>query len=168
MSYQTMDHAGWMESNLDASRRLGRKLKNAPEKLNDFQIKVVDILGMVGNGIYNAPIDSEKIEWKCGFDGVSVVWNRTDMATWDFDQLTRLVFLCHEARIRCSIGPAGPRALRLKFHPRKAEGDMAVRHPNLDEAVASFRNYLPANHRIIFKAPEKQPEGEINEPNPNS
>jgi len=157
VSYQTMDHAKWMESQNAALNRLSAKRKNwkpLPEKLSEFQAKVMDILGMVGGGIYNAPIAYSSIDWAYGFNGVSVVWKWSDFATWDGSQLTQLVFLCHEARIRCELAPAGPHMLRLSFWQRKATGDIAVRHPNLDEAVAAFKRYLPADHRILYREPE--------------
>jgi len=157
MSYQTMDHAGWIErQNASLNRICGKrkKWKILPEKLSEFQAKVMDILGMVGGGIYNAPIAYGSIDWAYGFNGVSVVWKWSDLSTWDFGRLTQLVFLCHEARIRCEINPAGPHMLRLSFWQRKATGDIAVRHPNLDEAVAAFKQYLPVDHRILYREPE--------------
>lgn len=159
MSYARMDHAEIVESHYRATRRLAerpgatkrQKTKAAkfPEKLTDFQAKVMDILGMVGGGIYNAPLDMDKIDWDYGYNGVSVLWHR-DMATFDFHQLTTLVFLCHEARIRVDISPATFRQVRLSFWQRGHEGDMTRRHPNLDEAVAAFRAWLPADHRIRY------------------
>lgn len=156
MSYQRMDHADWMERNNRATNHLDAKRKGykpKPETLTEFQRKVCDILGMVGGGIYNAPITHEKIDWNFGHGGVSVTW-RHPLSTFDFDELTKLVFLCHEARIRCSLAPAGPSLLRISFWQREATGDLTRRHPNLDEAVAAFRQYLPADHRIIHKPTE--------------
>jgi hypothetical protein len=159
MGYQNMDHASWVESNIAASKRVATNLKRrtkrsdntkgfsaAPDTLSEFQAKVFDILGMVGGGIYNAPIAWESIQW--GSIGISIPWDQP-LATWDFQQLTMLVFLCHEARIRCSIKPHGPRCLLLAFHQREAGDEFSRRHPNLDEAVAAFREYLPEQHRII-------------------
>ena len=154
-TYQFMDHAEWMESNNRALNRLNankRRYERLPEELSDFQKRVTDIVGMVGGGIYNAPI-SQKVDWQYGGTGVSFTWHR-EMATFDFSQLTMLVFLCHEARIRCQVESGGPRMLRISFWQRKATGDMAVRHPNLDEAVEAFRQYLPADHRIVYREPE--------------
>lgn len=150
-----MDHAEWVEGNNRAANRNNAKrrgFKPLPEKLGPFQRKVADILGMVGNGIYNAPVAHDKIDWDYGFNGVSVTWGRS-MSTFDFSELTLLVLLCHEARIRCCIGPAGPRLLRLSFWPRVAKGGMSSRHPNIDEAVASFRAYLPEGHRVTYVEP---------------
>ena len=137
MSYQRMDHAGWIE-------------RACKVTLNNFQKRVVDILGIAGGGIYNAPINPAKIDWTYGGDGVSVIW-KNDMATWDGQSLTMLVFLCHLGRIRCDIKGAGPRQLRLSFWQRKEAGGIAERHPDITEAVAALEMYIPADHRIRFE-----------------
>lgn len=161
-TYQHMDHAAWMEANNRAIHSLAEKEKPrerkykrlaefSPVTLTDFQKKVCDIIGMVGGGIYNAPIARSRINWNYGNRGVSVMWKH-DMATFDFNELTALVFLCHEARIRCDISAGGPGMMRISFWQRSHEGSMSERHPNLDEAVKAFREYLPTDHRIIYKA----------------
>jgi hypothetical protein len=159
MSYQRHDHAAWVEDNNRAANRLYANRKSyrpAPEALTDFQAKVMDILGMVEGGIYNASITWEKVEWGYGFGGLSVVVRDAGYATWDFAKLTRLVFLCHEARIRCDLSARTGGYFGLVFHPRTHDGGMAERHPNLDEAVEAFREYLPPDHRIIYRAPDAQ------------
>lgn len=154
-----MDHAGWMQSQHDCehdyTKRNGKARpagQNIPDKLNEFQQKVCDIIGIVGGGIYNAPCNTSKINWKFGFNGVSVLWER-ELATWDFNALTNLVFLCHAARIRCSISPS-MRNLRISFWQRTEEGDVARRHPDLAEAVEQFQALLPTDHRIRYRTPE--------------
>jgi hypothetical protein len=154
-TYQFMDHAGWMESNNVAANRNNAKRRAwrpLPETLNEFQRKVCDILGMVGGGIYNAPIAHDKIDWSYG-RGVSVIWSGGGLSTFDFGRMTMLVLLCHEARIRCDVSSAGPRMLRISFWQRTHEGSTPERHPNIDEAIALFREYLPADHRIIYRSP---------------
>lgn len=167
MSYATMDHAGWVQSNLPHHKKAARNQKpscdrfgyakgwhGAPDKLSDFHARAFDILGMTFGGIYNAPIAWDTVKWKgWGRDAIAVSV-RTDLATFDGAALTRLVFLCHEARIRCEIRPNGPRHLLLAFWQRTDRGGTAGRHPNLDEAVAAFKRYLPADHRIIYSRPE--------------
>ena len=159
MSYISMDHAAWMESNLRAlnvgerGRRKGPR-REFPETLTPFQRRVIQIIGIVGGGIYNAPIcDASRIEWDWG-TGVSLTWKK-DLATWDFNQLTWLVFLCHEARIRCDISAVAPRVMRLSFWPREVEGGTSKRHPNLAEAVESFQKALPAEHNIRYENRER-------------
>jgi hypothetical protein len=152
MGYERMDHADWIErQNVALNKQSARRNRPPlPKKLSEFQAKVADIFGMVGGGIYNAPICSlEKIQWDYSGRGVALTWFR-EMSTWDFDQLTRLVFLCHAARIRCQIEACAPRIMKLSFWPRSHEGQIAVRHPSLGEAVSEFQKWLPSDHRIIY------------------
>ena len=163
MSYAQMDHADWVQRNIPYGKEKVAKRKPkrdqygaaigwaaAPDKLNDFQARVFNILGMVGGGIYNCPIAWDTLGWSHG-NGMSLIW-KGGMATFDGSALTRLVFLCHTARIRCSLEPAGPRIMRLSFWQRESGGGLGSRHPDLDEAVKAFREYLPADHRIIYRA----------------
>lgn len=159
MSYATMDHAGWVERNIAASKQLAARRQRsrakkgwdaAPDKLSPFQARVFDILGIVGGGIYNAPISWNSVDWDGYGTGISLLWER-GMSTFDFTQLTTLVFLCCEARIRCEVEPATFRALRLIFFPRCHVGSASDRHPNLAEAVNAFRAYVPSDHSIFYR-----------------
>jgi len=161
MSYNRMDHAGWAEGNNQAANEIYRNRKSykpRPEKLTPFQARVMDICGMVGGGIYNAPINWDRVEWGTGvrWTTMTVPWRDRGMSTFDFFPLTNLVFLCHEARIRCEIRAKSAGHFDLSFSQRSHEGDMMTRHPNLDEAVASFREYLSADHRIVYRAVEHE------------
>lgn len=158
MSYAKVDHAGWVESNNEAANSAYSKRRSyipRPERLTDFQAKVMDICGMVGGGIYNAPINWDKVRWGSASSRPSmwVPWRDGRMATFDFYPLTLLVLLCHEARIRCEIMARASGHFELSFHERAHEGGMGERHPNIEEAVAAFRQYLPADHRVIYRAP---------------
>jgi hypothetical protein len=162
MSYVQMDHAGWVQRQIDACRRswVRRPMRKpelkalaqrkgwpgAPEKLSLFQARTFDILGIVGGGIYNAPIDWDNVEW-LPFAALALPW-RGDMATWDFEQLTTLLFLCHEARIRLDISAHRPHHLLLMFHQRSATGGIGKRHPNLAEAITDFDRRVPEDHPI--------------------
>lgn len=162
MSYFNMDHAGWVEAQIAASKRQKPTKKDqrlaaehkgwlaAPDKLNDFQRRAFDVLGIVGNGIYNAPIAWSTIVWAPRF--IIVQW-RNGLGTWDFSELTRLVFLCHEARIRGYVSAGAPRHLEIALHQRSHEGGMASRHPNLDEAIVAFRTELGAEHSVNYGIP---------------
>lgn len=153
MSYFNYDHGDWMQRAIDAVRRRAKtpaqkkRIARVPEKLNEFQLKVCDIVGIAAGGIYNAPIPGpEHIDWNYG-TGVSMTWGG-DVSTWDSNALTLLVLLCHEARIRLAIDAAAPRRLRLSFWQRGDAGGIAVRHPTIDEAIERVRAALPAGHRI--------------------
>lgn len=162
MSYQHMDHARWVEANGAAYKRMESRRKRKdntrgwqamPEKLSEFQAKVMDILGMAFGGIYNAPIAWSGVQWQSGWRGIGVPVRANGLSTWDYQTLTRLVFLCHEARIRMDIDTHSFRHLSLRFDPRSHEGGVGSRHPSLDEAVSAFREYLPAGHRIVYRSP---------------
>ncbi len=166
MSYVNMDHAAWVESRNASVRKHGKPKKDkhgrlrgyhtAPEKLNRFQARAMDICGMVFGGIYNAPISWDLVEWSPS--AVHLPLRHGDMATWDYGNLSSLVFnlsslvfLCHEARIRGNLSVHG-RGWMLSFHVRSHEGRMAERHPDLAEAVADMAAYLPADHRVRYVA----------------
>ncbi|MBB3940727.1 hypothetical protein GGR39_002384 [Novosphingobium fluoreni] len=157
MSYASMDHARWAEENNRCANDAfaGRKgYKQRPEKLSEFQAKVIDICGMVGGGIYNAPINWDKVAWGTGawHSGMWVPWRDGRMATFDSYQLTNLVLLAHEARIRVEVRAQAHGHFLLSFFQRSHEGGFAGRHPNIDEAVAAFRAYLPDDHRVRYRA----------------
>lgn len=162
MSYVNMDHAGWVESQIAASKkakltkkaqRLAAEHKGwfaAPDKLNPFQRRAFDILGIVGSGIYNAPIAWNSVIWAPRF--IVLQWYGS-LATWDFSQLTWFTLLCHQSRIRGCIAPGAPRHLEIALHERSHEGGMATRHPSLDEALGSFRAAVTVIHPITYTAP---------------
>ena len=169
-----MDHAAWVQRNIAAVKKQRSDAKPrrnsrgrvvgwhaAPEVLSPFQASVMNILGIVGGGIYNAPINWETMEWSWG-DGLSLAWENS-LSTFDFQSLTGLVFLCHDARIRCTIEPCGPRLLRLSFWQRSHDGGSNVRHPSLEEAVASHRGEVSLAHPLIYRpvAAEADPEPNI-------
>lgn len=162
MSYVNMDHAGWVERNIAAGKTLHRTARDkrnatenkgwlaAPNELNQFQRRAFNILGIVGNGIYNAPITWDSIYWHPRM--VAVTW-RNNLGTFDFTGLTKFVFLCHEARIRGEISPKGFRHVEIHLSERLHDGGMGSRHPNLDEAIASFRSEFPRDHSLNYVVP---------------
>lgn len=160
MSYATMDHAGWVERNIGPGRqKKPSRDKNgqvtgwhaAPNTLNRFQARVMDICGMVFGGIYNAPIAWKAVWWRDNHVGVPLVRGRTSLASHDFERLTRLVLCCMEARIRVEVSPRGFNSLELKFWQRSHEGNSSERHPDIGESVAEFQAYLPAGHRVRYR-----------------
>ncbi len=179
MSYARMDHADWVQRQIDATRReaanrvqkgkqptatwrkamaAGKGWPGAPDRLSPFQACLFDIIGIACGGIYNAQLDWDSLDWRYG-RGVSMAyWG--GLATFDLNCLSTLVLLCHEARIRFSVECSRPCRLRLSFWPRAATGDVASRHPNLDEAVAALRALLPADHRIFQYAASLLPSAE--------
>lgn len=158
MGYDNMDHADWVERNIAAcKRRLPKRQRKdntrgfgaAPDALSPFERKVMDILGIVGGGIYNAPILWDSVQWKNVGGGIIIPW-AGDLSTYDFRKLTDLVLLCHAARIRCGIKPYGPRHLALVFHQRSASADHFANHPDIAEAIDGFNGRFPVGHSVHF------------------
>ena len=74
--------------------------------------------------------------------GWSVVDPGASYATYDFDQLTRLVFLAHDRSIRVQIQAKG-KGMEIAIWARSRDGGMAIRHPDLDTAIADWRRRHP-------------------------
>ncbi|MFW7268800.1 hypothetical protein ACMAUO_12625 [Gluconacetobacter sp. Hr-1-5] len=155
MSYATMDHAAWVESNIAAAKSmLTRKPRKdcrkgwagAPDKLNPFQATCMQILGIAGDGIYNAPISWETIEW--GGDQWLVVAWRHELATFDSAALTKLVFLAHECCIRVSISARTFRHVEIMFHRREREGGTSSRHPDMAGMIETMQRYIHAGSPV--------------------
>jgi hypothetical protein len=111
-----------------------------PEKaMSPLGKNVADLLGELFQGIY--PLDHKalsRVDWSNNnFIELSLGWH--SMATTDFDELTRLVFLAHHMAIRVSIEASTHKYLKFIFHQRNRNGGLSARHPTLDEAVAQFR-----------------------------
>ena len=61
-----------------------------------------------------------------------------DLASFDWDQLTRLVVAAHSLAVRAEVSSAGPRYVRIRLSERTRSGGMAERHPTLPEHLESL------------------------------
>ena len=61
-----------------------------------------------------------------------------ELATFDFDGLTRLVLLAHERCIRASVMTSGPGMIKIALHKRKRDGGMSERHPTIQDVLAKM------------------------------
>lgn len=130
-----LDHGGseWIKSQMHC---------NHPDfVMSELGSDVADLLGNLFLGIYH--LDHKRLyktDWaNKNYIEYSLGWK--SLSTYDFDELTRLVFLGHEMSIRVSIEPCNFHFIKLVFHRRQKEGDKYHRHPSLDEAVKSFRAF---------------------------
>lgn len=71
--------------------------------------------------------------------GWCVHHDQGDLATYDFDRLTKLVFMAHDKCYRVSVHPHAFKTLRISVWKRQRVGDMSTRHPTLEQAIESFR-----------------------------
>src|SRR4051812_35405006 len=100
--------------------------KEAP---SDAGIRVAELLHE-WNGLHH--FDSaamKKVEWSNTVFielKLSKFFSIGQLSTFDFDSLTRLVFLAHDHCIRASIAPCNPQHLSIVFHPRSGrDGQMS-------------------------------------------
>lgn len=99
--------------------------------------EATDMFSLLFNGEHHIPSDIK--EFGPGF----YVSYRGDMATFDFNQLTKMVVLAHDKCYRFSIAPNGPMALKIIIHKREGrEGSMTKIHPELEEHVKTIRERL--------------------------
>jgi len=61
------------------------------------------------------------------------------LATFDGDDLTRLVILAHDRCIRAQVEQGGPNRLRIAIWKRAREGSTYERHPTIEQAIEAFR-----------------------------
>ena len=67
------------------------------------------------------------------------------LSTFDFDYLTRLVFLAHDRCIRAEIIASSPGRVGIVLHKRHTrDGGIAARHPTAEQALAAHRIKNPA------------------------
>ncbi len=105
--------------------------------LSPLGTTVADLLGVVYRGLYNAPINHQRIQWT-HTDWIDVIIRQT-LDTYDGNDLTTLVLAAHAMCVRVEVKPASPRHLRLCFSPRQRGGNLTQHHPTIDQAVTHFR-----------------------------
>ena len=92
--------------------------------------EVANVLGFVGNGLYNAPIEVKKTDWTDDLV-ISVVWFG-GFANWDNFELSALLIECHRRLLRVEIEPHKSSSLKLNFWQRKSrDGGISQRLPEL-------------------------------------
>lgn len=120
--------------------------KDAP-KPSELGLKVADLLGDLFFGIYHLEIRSLlKVEWNC--DYMIQINIRGGLSTFDFNNLTRFVIMCHDRCIRGEISGVGPNYLRLRFHQRTRDlKGISAYHPTIEEAVEQSRSVFPLEEK---------------------
>jgi len=109
--------------------------------ISPLGIEVANILGQAWAGIYHLEheIRHKRTHWENPHWIEIVIYG--GLATWDFNQLTQLVVLCHDRAIRLEINGAANGYLKLMFHPRKRKGlSIYSKHPTLEENTKLIRD----------------------------
>lgn len=72
-------------------------------------------------------------------DGWMVKHDRGDLATYDYNDLTRLVLMAHDKCIRVSIMPLNMNTVKIAIWKREREGGMSRRHATIEQAIETYR-----------------------------
>ena len=81
-------------------------------------------------------------------DGMWSTWCYS-LATFDFDELTRLVLSAHHHCVRAELQPNGPRGIKILLTARDGrKGGMFERHPDIREAIRSLYDEPTARYFI--------------------
>jgi hypothetical protein len=100
------------------------------------EARIERVLAAAFRGIHHVPGWPRRKE--CG-EGVSII-KLAGLATFDWDELTRLVIAAHDECVRVEILPASPRDLKILLHTRVRDAESSYeRHPTMEEAVARLR-----------------------------
>jgi len=78
------------------------------------------------------------------FGGGWCVNHYGDLSTYDFDGLSRLVFLAHDMCMRASVLSSGPRMVKVAVWKRdRRNGSFSEKHPRIETALAKWREKNP-------------------------
>jgi len=111
-----------------------------------FRKRAENVLAATFRGLHHVP-HLHRAKW--GESNLRVTLHGT-LATFDFDELTRLVVAAHDQCIRAELVPLG-RHLGLWLHDRKREGEVWDRHPELEEHVAWLRSHADMHWRRVHE-----------------
>lgn len=104
------------------------------EELLSFEEGARAVLARTFGGFHNVP---GKVKQSPGMWEVNVYCS---LATYDFCNLTWLVFAAHEFCVRVEIQASGPRRLKILLHPRKRVAETTYeRHPTIEVALERFK-----------------------------
>lgn len=98
-----------------------------------------DFFGELFYGKHHIPGEVKPfgVGWKVNAYGGS-------LSTYDFNNLTRLVFLAHDKCVRAEIVQGGPGRVGIAIWQRAGrEGDIYARHPTIESALDEWRSKHP-------------------------
>lgn len=108
--------------------------------VGEFGKAVATIIGRAWKGIYH--LESVlKSDWSDERRIEVLVYG--GLSTFDFDHLSILVILCHDACIRLEVNPCNFSNIKLVFYARmEREGSISCRVPTIDDAIEMARRGL--------------------------
>lgn len=153
----TTQHAGaeWIRSQLPYTNKDRKgKAKNANAIMSPLGVAVADLLGELFYGIYHLdPKALFRVDWT-NERFIELTLGHKQLATADYDDLTRLVFLAHHLAIRVAIEASSHNYLHLIFHQRTRNGSGSYKHLTLDQAVEAFKAQMEDGGVVEYKDAE--------------
>lgn len=125
----------------NAKRKESRRIKSSMHKKFEGEIRPLAMKAakVVCNAVRGLHHFSDAIE-DYGFY-VECKFPQHLLATCDYDVLTRMVINCHDLCVRMEINAQSNGYIKLRFHDRKREGEFSKRHPTIDEAIKTARDF---------------------------
>jgi len=81
---------------------------------------------------WNIPTQWRTVDWYLTAKGATSLNYASDLSSFDFDKLTKLVLAAHMHAVRVTVRPCSPTMLKLRFYPRDpGETATSTRHPTL-------------------------------------
>lgn len=120
--------------------------RNFKVEMSPLGRKVADLLGDLFLGIYHLDNGAlKRVDWSDNHH-IQFILSYHELATTDWNELTKLVILCHDRLVRCSIQGCGPNRLRLLFYQRaNRDGEYHERHPTIEQAIQDIRKHYELN-----------------------
>lgn len=119
-------------------------LRGCKKEVSEGGSRVAELVNWWQRGIYHAQEDVLRADWSG--ESVELIYYARGgrLATYDADDLTRLVVGAHDAAIRVSIEPCNPQYLRIWFHPRgRTSPSFYGRHPSMVGRLIRWTDRLP-------------------------
>ena len=115
-----------------------------PHELTADEERCVLVLCSLG-APYNLPMDWQRVEWRDHY--IVVRLEGEELATYDFDGMTRLVVAAHRHAVRVAVrGIRSSRSadLQLLIHVREHDAEhQALRHPSIAALMAAVGEQTP-------------------------
>lgn len=103
--------------------------------MSDDQWECAQLFARVVGGFHHVNSDFKK--WG---SGIKINSHSRAWASFDYNNLTKLIVLGHDEMIRIEVVPSGPNMVGFALWKRhKRKGGMAERHPTIEEAISTIR-----------------------------
>ena len=116
---------GWVKSTFKGTE-MSTLGEDVARLLNDLYV-----------GIYHIQRECSRVDWSNQTYIEIILYGA--WCSFDHSNLTRLIFLAHDYGLRVQLEARAPGYVRLMFHRRTREGNLYMRHPSIEFALAQWR-----------------------------